>query len=144
VFEKGPGQIPSQIELIARTDDARTDLEQRLEDAYNAELLELAMDCVKQRVKSATLQAFPLTVTDRDASGLIQSVNSLQPAESSCDSPLPCPATASSARIMIMDDDQVGRKNYASRSRQSVGLASLDPPYDGAIRLAPPPRPSPA
>jgi hypothetical protein len=40
------------------------------------------MDRVKQRVKSATLQAFQLTVIDRDASGLIQSVDSLQPAQS--------------------------------------------------------------
>jgi hypothetical protein len=40
------------------------DLERRLEDAYDAELLELAMARVKKRVKPVTFQAFQLTVID--------------------------------------------------------------------------------
>jgi RNA polymerase sigma factor (sigma-70 family) len=61
---KDPGQIASPIELIAESDDARADLERRLEDAYDAELLELAMDRVKKRVKPATFLAFQLTVIE--------------------------------------------------------------------------------
>jgi RNA polymerase sigma-70 factor (ECF subfamily) len=59
-----PGQMPSPVELIAESPDARTDLENRIENAYDAELLELAIDRVKQRVKPATFQAFHLTVVE--------------------------------------------------------------------------------
>jgi RNA polymerase sigma factor (sigma-70 family) len=61
---KDPGQIPSPIELVAESDDARTDLEKRLEEAYDAELLELAMERVKRRVRPGTFQAFQLTVIE--------------------------------------------------------------------------------
>ena len=61
---KHPGQIAATIDLIAESDDARTDLERQLEDAYDAELLELAMNRVKERVKPATFQAFQLTVME--------------------------------------------------------------------------------
>jgi RNA polymerase sigma-70 factor (ECF subfamily) len=61
---RNPGQLASPIDLIADSDDARTDLEQQIENAYEAELLELAMSRVKKRVKPATWEAFRLTVID--------------------------------------------------------------------------------
>ncbi len=62
--KKHPGQIAATIDLIAESDDARSDLERQLEDADDAELLELAMLHVKQRVKPATFRAFHLTVIE--------------------------------------------------------------------------------
>jgi RNA polymerase sigma-70 factor (ECF subfamily) len=61
---KNPRQLGSPINAIAESDDARTDLEQQIEDAYDAELLELAMHRVKKRVKPATWDSFRLTVID--------------------------------------------------------------------------------
>jgi hypothetical protein len=49
-----PGTIATLIDLIAATPDARVVLGQRLEDAFDAELLELAMDGIKKRVKPKT------------------------------------------------------------------------------------------
>jgi RNA polymerase sigma-70 factor (ECF subfamily) len=52
------------LDLISESDDARSDLENRLEEAYDAELLELAIERVKRRVKPTTYQAFQLTMID--------------------------------------------------------------------------------
>jgi RNA polymerase sigma-70 factor (ECF subfamily) len=62
--KKAPAPIAASIELLSESDDARSDLEQRLEDAYDSELLELAIERVKQRVKPATFEAFQLTVIE--------------------------------------------------------------------------------
>ena len=60
-----PGQmIATSIDQIATSADARSDLEQRLEDAFEAELAELAMQRVKKRVKPTTWEAFQLTAVD--------------------------------------------------------------------------------
>ena len=53
-----------QADAIADSHDALADLEQTMEDAYDRELLELAMRRVEKRVKPATWQAFRLTVID--------------------------------------------------------------------------------
>jgi RNA polymerase sigma factor (sigma-70 family) len=64
VRRKSPNFIAASIDQIAESDDARSDLEKRLEEAYDAEMLELAMKLVKKRVKPATFEAFQLTVIE--------------------------------------------------------------------------------
>jgi RNA polymerase sigma factor (sigma-70 family) len=59
-----PGQIAASIDQIATSADARSDLEQQLENAFEAELVDLAMQQVKKRVKPATWEAFQLTAVD--------------------------------------------------------------------------------
>jgi len=59
-----PGQLEALFDQLAKSTDARTDLEQRLEHAFDAEVLELAMHRVKKRVKPATWDAFQLTVVE--------------------------------------------------------------------------------
>ncbi len=61
---KDPNQTAAPIEMIAESVEAKTDLEQRLEDAFEAEILELAMHRVKKRVKAATWDAFQLTAVE--------------------------------------------------------------------------------
>jgi RNA polymerase sigma factor (sigma-70 family) len=61
---KDPGRTAGPIDTIAESAEAKTDLEQRLEDAFDAELLELAMHRVKKRVKPSTWDAFQLTVVE--------------------------------------------------------------------------------
>ena len=61
---KEPARAAASIDVIAESADARTELERSLEDAFEAELLELAMHRVKKRVKPATWQAFQLTVVE--------------------------------------------------------------------------------
>jgi RNA polymerase sigma-70 factor (ECF subfamily) len=73
---KHPEQMVSPIDAIAESDDARTDLEQQIQDAFDGELLELAMRRVQKRVKPATWDAFRLTVIDgksgADAAGKLE------------------------------------------------------------------------
>jgi len=52
------------IEVLANSHDPLADLEQQLEDAFDRELLELAMRRVEKRVKSITWQAFRLTAIE--------------------------------------------------------------------------------
>jgi RNA polymerase sigma-70 factor (ECF subfamily) len=52
------------VDSIADSHDALADLEQTMEDAYDRELLDLAMRRVEKRVKPATWLAFRLTVLD--------------------------------------------------------------------------------
>jgi RNA polymerase sigma-70 factor (ECF subfamily) len=54
-------QAPIWIALIADSHDALEDLEQQMEEAYERELLELAMRRVRPRVKPSTWEAFRLT-----------------------------------------------------------------------------------
>jgi RNA polymerase sigma factor (sigma-70 family) len=46
---KDPGRIAASIDVIAESAEAKTDLQQRLEHAFDAEVLELAMHRVKKR-----------------------------------------------------------------------------------------------
>ena len=52
------------IEALADSHDALADLEKQLEDAFDRELLELAMRRVEKRVKPITWQAFRLTAIE--------------------------------------------------------------------------------
>jgi RNA polymerase sigma factor (sigma-70 family) len=60
---KDPGRSAGPIDLVDET-EAQFDLERQIEDAFDAELLELAMRRVKKRIKAATWDAFHLTVLD--------------------------------------------------------------------------------
>jgi RNA polymerase sigma factor (sigma-70 family) len=61
---KDPNQTAAPIDMVAESVEAKSDLEQRLEDAFDAEVLELAMHRVKHRVKAGTWDAFHLTAVD--------------------------------------------------------------------------------
>jgi RNA polymerase sigma-70 factor (ECF subfamily) len=61
---KEPGRAGASIDQVAESAEARSELERQLEDAFDAELLELAMHRVKNRVKLATWHAFQLTAVD--------------------------------------------------------------------------------
>ncbi len=58
---KDPGWKAGPVDTIADSAEAQSDLERQIEGAFDAELLELAMHRVKNRVKPATWQAFELT-----------------------------------------------------------------------------------
>jgi RNA polymerase sigma-70 factor (ECF subfamily) len=55
---------PDFLDSVADSSDALADLEERMEDAYDRELLELAMRRVEKRVKPTTWQAFRLTAVE--------------------------------------------------------------------------------
>jgi RNA polymerase sigma-70 factor (ECF subfamily) len=55
------GNDHEQLALIADSHDALTDLENQIENAFEQELLELAMRRVEERVKPGTFEAFRLT-----------------------------------------------------------------------------------
>jgi RNA polymerase sigma-70 factor (ECF subfamily) len=59
-----PGRPSDRIDAIAQSAEARSDLEQQIEDAFDRELLEVATRRVKKRVKRATWSAFQLTALD--------------------------------------------------------------------------------
>ncbi len=61
---KDPGRNASPIDTIADSAEAQSALERQIEEAFDAELAELAMHRVKKRVKPATWQAFQLTVVE--------------------------------------------------------------------------------
>jgi RNA polymerase sigma-70 factor (ECF subfamily) len=54
------GEYPSRFEEIADPGDALADLEEKMENAFHRELLELAMRRVEKRVKPLTWHAFRL------------------------------------------------------------------------------------
>jgi DNA-directed RNA polymerase specialized sigma24 family protein len=62
--KQDPGRTAGPLDAIADSADAQSDLERQLEDAFEAELLELAMHRVKNRVNPATWQAFQLTAVE--------------------------------------------------------------------------------
>jgi RNA polymerase sigma factor (sigma-70 family) len=62
--KKDPGRTAGPLDTIADSADAQSDLERQLQDGFDAELVDLAMHRVKNRVKSATWQAFQLTVVE--------------------------------------------------------------------------------
>ena len=55
---------PDGLDAVADSSDALADLEQRMEDAFDRELLELAMWRVEKRVKPTTWQAFYRTAVE--------------------------------------------------------------------------------
>ena len=61
---KDPGRTAAPIGMIAESAEANSDLQQRLADAFDAEVLELAMHRVKKRVKPGTWDAFHLTAVE--------------------------------------------------------------------------------
>jgi RNA polymerase sigma-70 factor (ECF subfamily) len=60
----GLAEAPDRIDTIADSHDALADLERRMEEAFERELLELAMRRIARRVKPATWQAFRLTAIE--------------------------------------------------------------------------------
>jgi RNA polymerase sigma factor (sigma-70 family) len=62
--KKDPGRNAGPLDTIADSAHAQSDRERHLEDAFDAELLDLAMHRVKNRVKPATWQSFQLTAVD--------------------------------------------------------------------------------
>jgi RNA polymerase sigma-70 factor (ECF subfamily) len=60
-------ELACQLEAFADSRDAVADLEQELEDAFDRELLELAMKRVEGRVKPSTWMAFRLTAIENRA-----------------------------------------------------------------------------
>ena len=61
---RDPGHNSDRIDTIADSAEARTDLERQLEDAFDRELLDIAMHRIKNRVKDSTWDAFRLTALD--------------------------------------------------------------------------------
>jgi RNA polymerase sigma-70 factor (ECF subfamily) len=61
---KDPSHNACPVDTLADSAEAQSDLERKLEEAFDAELLELAIDRVKRRVKPGTWNAFALTVID--------------------------------------------------------------------------------
>jgi RNA polymerase sigma factor (sigma-70 family) len=61
---KDPGRNAGPIALVADSAEAQSDLERQLEEAFDRELLDVAMHRVKGRVKPATWDAFQLTAID--------------------------------------------------------------------------------
>jgi hypothetical protein len=56
--------MAGQFEAFADSRDAVADLERQLEDAFDRELLEVAMKRVEERVKPNTWMAFQLTAIE--------------------------------------------------------------------------------
>jgi RNA polymerase sigma-70 factor (ECF subfamily) len=61
---KDPGHLAGSISQVADSSEAQSDLERRLEEAFDRELLDLAMHRIKGRVKPVTWDAFQLTAID--------------------------------------------------------------------------------
>jgi RNA polymerase sigma factor (sigma-70 family) len=59
-----PGQRLSGADTLAESAEAHSDLEKQLEDGFNHELFEMAMNCVKNRVQPDTWKAFHLTAIE--------------------------------------------------------------------------------
>jgi RNA polymerase sigma factor (sigma-70 family) len=61
---KDPGHNAASVSLIADSAEAQSDLERQLEEAFDRELLDVAMHRIKARVKPATWDAFQLTAIE--------------------------------------------------------------------------------
>jgi RNA polymerase sigma-70 factor (ECF subfamily) len=61
---KDPGHQAGSISQVADSAEAQSDLERRLEEAFDRELLEVAMRRIKARVKPGTWDAFQFTAID--------------------------------------------------------------------------------
>ena len=61
---KDPGYNAGSVSLIADSAEAQSDLERQVEQAFDRELLDVAMRRVKNRVKPGTWDAFQLTAIE--------------------------------------------------------------------------------
>ena len=61
---KDPGHNAESIAFVADSAEAKSDLERQIEEAFERELLEVAMHRIKARVKSGTWDAFQLTAIE--------------------------------------------------------------------------------
>jgi RNA polymerase sigma-70 factor (ECF subfamily) len=61
---RDPGHNAGSVSLLADSAEARSDLERQLEQAFDRELLDVAMHRIKNRVKPATWDAFQLTAIE--------------------------------------------------------------------------------
>ena len=61
---RDPGQAAGRIDTLTDSAEARSDLERQLEDAFDRELLELAMHRVRKRIKPANWDAVQLTAVE--------------------------------------------------------------------------------
>ena len=61
---RDPGQAAGRIDTLTDSAEARSDLERQLADAFDRELLEIAMHRVKKRTKPANWDAFHLTAVE--------------------------------------------------------------------------------
>jgi RNA polymerase sigma factor (sigma-70 family) len=59
-----PVQTSERIDTLADSADAQSDLERQLEDAFEHELLEVAMRRIKERAKPAHWEAFHMTAIE--------------------------------------------------------------------------------
>jgi RNA polymerase sigma factor (sigma-70 family) len=59
-----PAQNANQIDTIADSAEAQSDLNKQLEDAFDRELLEVAMRRIKGRTKASNWEAFHLTAIE--------------------------------------------------------------------------------
>jgi RNA polymerase sigma factor (sigma-70 family) len=57
-------ETADELNSVADSGDALADLEERMEDAFHRELLDLAMRRIEKRVKPTTWQAFRLTAVE--------------------------------------------------------------------------------
>jgi RNA polymerase sigma factor (sigma-70 family) len=58
------GQLVTGADTLAQSAEAESDLEKQLQDGFNHELFDMAMNCVKNRVNPATWRAFHLTAIE--------------------------------------------------------------------------------
>jgi RNA polymerase sigma factor (sigma-70 family) len=61
---RDPGQSACQIDTIADSGEAQSDLERQIEDGFDLELFEIAMHRIKGRAKPAHWEAFHLTAIE--------------------------------------------------------------------------------
>jgi RNA polymerase sigma factor (sigma-70 family) len=61
---RDPGQIAGQIDTIADSAEAQSDLERQIEDGFDLELSEIAKHRIKGRTKPANWEAFQLTAIE--------------------------------------------------------------------------------
>jgi RNA polymerase sigma-70 factor (ECF subfamily) len=61
---KEPGQTSGKVDTIADSAEAQSDLERQLEDAFDRELLEIAMHRVQGKAKPAHWEAFHMTAIE--------------------------------------------------------------------------------
>jgi RNA polymerase sigma-70 factor (ECF subfamily) len=61
---KDPGHNAGSIAMVVDSAEAQSDLERQIEEAFDRELLEVAMHRIKGRVKPANWEAFQLTAID--------------------------------------------------------------------------------
>jgi RNA polymerase sigma factor (sigma-70 family) len=61
---RDPGQIACQIDTLADSAEAQSDLERQIEDGFDLELFEIAMHRIKGRAKPAHWEAFHLTAIE--------------------------------------------------------------------------------